>query len=99
VVPSDQTRCDTGVIGFLAIQQAQVADLGGVDGLAVRAAGSMKDRNQARDGAIDVHIDAGGQCSDAIEAGVGVTGRHAYYTRVRETGALGARKRDGAAYG
>jgi len=74
--------------------------MGGVggDGSALRAAGSMGDWNQARDGAISAHTDAGGQCSDAVEAGVGVTGRHAYYTRVRETGALGGRKRYGAAY-
>jgi len=41
--------------------------LGGVDGLAVWAAGSMGDWNQVRDGTIGAHTDAG---ADRIEAGV-----------------------------
>jgi len=50
------------------------AGLGGVDDPAVRAAGSMGDLNQARDEAISARTDAGGQCADAIEAGVRAVG-------------------------
>jgi len=46
--------------------------------------GSMGDWNQARDGATGTHTDAGGQCTDAIEAGISVMGWHAYYTQVQE---------------
>jgi len=52
-----------------------VASLGmggiGSGGPAVRAAGSMGDWDQARDGAIGAHIDAGGRSTDATEAGIG----------------------------
>jgi len=51
-----------------------VAGLGGVDSLAVRAAGSMGDWNQVRGGAISTHTDAGGQCADAIKAGIRADG-------------------------
>jgi len=46
-----------------------VAGLGGVDGPAVQAAGSMGDWNQTRDGPIGTYTDAGEQCTDSIEAG------------------------------
>jgi len=51
--------------------------VGGVDGPAVQAAGKMGDWNQARDGAIGAHTDAGGQCTDAD---IGADGRNAYYS-------------------
>jgi len=69
VVPYDQTCC---VIEWSHLRDGgfllyKAASLGGVDGPAV---GSMGDWNQARDGPICTHTDAGGQCADAIEAGI-----------------------------
>jgi len=68
---------------------------GGVDDPAVRAAGSMGDWNQARDGAIGTHRDAGGQCGDAIEAGVHADGRACILHMGMKSGALGRRKAKG----
>jgi len=64
-----------------------VAGLGGVDSPAVRAAGSMEDWNQARDGTIGAHTDAGGQCADATEAGIRADGlTHILHTGTRSGG-------------
>jgi len=67
-----------------------VASLGGVDGPAVRSAGSMGDWNQARDG--DAYIDAGGQCANALEAGVRGDGPARILHRGTRSGGLGRTK-------
>jgi len=65
------------------------AQVGGIDGRAVQAAGSMGDWNQARDGAIGTHTDAGGQCTDAMEAGVRVDGPACTLHTGMRSGSLG----------
>jgi len=62
VVPCDQTCC--------VIERLHTCD----GGLLLYSRNKWADWNQARDGVIGEHTDAGGQCTDAVEAGVRADG-------------------------
>jgi len=91
-MPCDQTRCVIERLhprggGFPLYNRHKWQTWGGVDGPAVRAAGSMGNWNQARDAAIGPHKDAGGHCANAIEAGVRADG----LARILHTGTRSGR--------